>query len=957
MRTIRLPSAHAVLAIAVVAPVRVEAAKLLGVDVLDKDYIVVHVSDGEVAHEQPDEKVTRYTPELSTTVATQASSWTVKSDEDTNYGTTGKNPTACSRKKKLSGHSQGSWVSSDYAYEYTYHHWIYLKLPSSLQQGKAYTLEAATATNLDVTTQPFAFDVNNSRSEAVHVNLVGYAPDAPHKAADLYAWLGDGGARDYKSFVDSKVYVYDVASKQAIEIGKVALWKPSGSDVGGYNLTRSSVWNADFSSFSTPGTYRLVVDGVGCSQDFQIATGIYADPFRITIRGFFYMRMGQDNAAKLSPPPRSPLYIPGKDPADTKVYITTMQLFDSGWSAFSSGGDPWDRPDDWAKYRKSGNPTNDNAYGGHADAADKDRHLGHISIIYDMLLPYILTKGTIGDDNAGIAESGNGIPDILDEARFEVDYWLRLRDGKEYGHGLTNPNSKNEFFQAGTSPVAAFANAANAAMLADAFRIAGNAALTEQYKAAAIEAYGVGSAATDQMLDKTMDAGGATFRGRDLKMTAAAYLYNVTGDQTYEAVVQSESVCTSATSEISTTKLNQLWATAGYLMTPQTVHFQSLWNNMKASIISQAKSAETARMDSRPSRRSTNEDDGYFHNIQNVQRTLVAHAVTTDATEKALFRKALALEADWSLGRNPANLIQMGTSTTPLESKRGVKYMYTEGREDGVQGTTPGQTPYCNLEDWDTSMTMGSPSKLYANGFPTDFKNAWPIGESCFETPWVWAHSEFTPQQTMRGKTALYGYLYGLTPGGTSGGTGGSAGMPNTSTALGGAAGIGVVVGNGGIAGRGNATGGSVTGGNASAGRSATVGVGGTTGSGGSSGIVGNGGGTGRTGPSGNGGIVGNGGGTGRTSASGSGGIVGAGGATGSGESSGGIDNAGGSPDGGQTGSLVEGGTVGATGAGKSEDSGCNCRLGGASRSSGAGQFLLSLGIALGALVRRRRRR
>jgi len=26
----------------------------------------------------------------------------------------------------------------------------------------------------------------------------------------------------------------------------------------------------------------------------------------------------------------------------------------------------------------------------------------------------------------------------------------------------------------------------------------------------------------------------------------------------------------------------------------------------------------------------------------------------------------------------------------------------------------------------------------------------------------VWAHSEFTPQQTMRGKTALYGYLYGI---------------------------------------------------------------------------------------------------------------------------------------------------------------------------------------------------
>src|SRR5512143_575823 len=98
--------------------------------------------------------------------------------------------------------------------------------------------------------------------------------------------------------------------------------------------------------------------------------------------------------------------------------------------------------------------------------------------------------------------------------------------------------------------------------------------------------------------------------------------------------------------------------------------------------------------------------------------------------------------------------------------------MYTEGRDDGVPGSTPGQTPYCNLDDWDTSMTMGSPSKLYANAYPANFKSTWPIGEACFETPWVWAHSEFTPQQTMRGKTALYGYLYGINPG--TPGTGGS---------------------------------------------------------------------------------------------------------------------------------------------------------------------------------------
>jgi hypothetical protein len=592
----------------------------------------------------------------------------------------------------------------------------------------------------------------------------------------------------------------------------------------------------------------------------------------------------------------------------------------------------WDHPDDWAKYRKSGNPTNDNGWGGHADAADKDRHLGHISIVYDMLLPYILTKGAIGDDDASIAESGNGIPDILDEARYEVDFWLRVRDGKEFGYGITNPNSKDEFFQAGTNAMAAWASAANAAMLADAFRIAGNTTLTDQYKASAIEAYGVANANANPMLDTTMDAGGATFRGRDLKMTAAAFLYNVTGDQTYEAVVQSESVCTSATAEILNSKRNQLWATAGYLMTPQAVHFQSLWDNMKASIISQARKVETSNMDTRPSRRSTNENDGYFRTIQNVHHSLVAHAVTTDATEKALFRKALALEADWGLGRNPANLIEMGTAFTPLDSTgRGVRYMYTAGVDDGVPGTTPGQTPYCNLDDWDTSMTMGSPSKLYKDSYPADFKNTWPIGEGCFETPWVWAHSEFTPQQTMRGKTALYGYLYGLGKGSTPSGTGGASG-------IGGGSGRGGATGSGGVPGTGGRTGG--TGGIPGTGGivAGNGGTGGPTGKGGagSGGRTGGGGGA-----TGNGGSPGSGGSTvGGGGIAGTGGIVGGNGGT--------VAVAGGQS--GSTSAL--GGTTGSQGS-----SGCGCRIGRSSRQEGTGAVIACLALAFAVALRRRSRR
>ena len=132
----------------------VQAAKLIDVSVLDKDYLIIHFSDREVIHnEGVGETVTRYDPELDTSAAVQTGNWTIKSIEDANYGVSGKHPQNCYRKKKLNGHAQMEWSGSDYRYEYTYEHWIYLRLPNSLQQGMTYILEIAPATNSDTVAQ------------------------------------------------------------------------------------------------------------------------------------------------------------------------------------------------------------------------------------------------------------------------------------------------------------------------------------------------------------------------------------------------------------------------------------------------------------------------------------------------------------------------------------------------------------------------------------------------------------------------------------------------------------------------------------------------------------------------------------------------------------------------------------------------------------------------------------
>ena len=766
------------------------ATKLNDVKIVDKDFIFITFRDGEI-HFRDDAKgesayfsmnvasensLITFGEPLNIDVATLPANWKICSDDDPAFGKNGISPKACYRKSIVNGMGQFEFNDEkrDYRYETPMDHIIYLSLPQSLKANCKYTIKIDPKTNADKTSEQVVFDIFNSRSEAIHTNIVGYMPVKELNAGDVYIWMGDGGARDYSSFVGNKVYLYNIDTKEKRDAGKVELWKTSGRDVGNYDFTKSPVWKADFNTDVPAGNYRLVVEGIGCGDDFRIQKNIYKNPYDVSVIGFYYMRIGED-CMDCVPVPRRPLYIQGKDPENTVVYITTMHPYHPDWRKFSRG-DYWDSPNDWIKYKKEGSPTNAKAIGGHSDAYDWDRHLGHISITYDMLLPYFISNGGLSDDNCGIRESGNGIPDILDEARNEVDFWLNLRDGEEYSHGITNPNNKNELYQAGNTVVAAWANAVNAAMLADCFRLAKKNDLMKTYLDSALVAFNFAMRQPDQMLDKGQEIGDGYISGKDLRMTAAAHLYNLTGDKKYEDIFVQDCEINSDSSVILNQRTkNQSWAVAAYLFTNQKVNHPELVSMIKKSIIYQAKQQEAGHMESRPTRRTTHVSLGYYHTEQHVQQTILAHAITQDPAEKTYFYKALVAEADWGLGRNPLNIIQMTTPATKLESKRSFANIYTAGRNDGTPGTHPGHTPYMNVNDWGGNMVMGTPTMTFRKQYPypqepagergswaAEIRKAWPVGELHFETRYVYAHSEFTPQQTMRGKMALYGYLYWL---------------------------------------------------------------------------------------------------------------------------------------------------------------------------------------------------
>jgi endoglucanase len=766
--------------------------QLSSLQALDRNFLLLHFRDGQVTFVDnglgPSAFLSAVTDSANNVVITNglpldlaaaglSTNWRVKSVGDAQYGPAGQPPVAVFRKSKLNGMAERNWSGSDFNYDYTMEHYVYLQLPAPLIQGQTYTLEIAAAIRSDVLASNLVRDVFQNRSEAVHVNLVGYTDtSATVKAADLHHWMGNGGPRDYSGFVGNKVYLYNVVAGASNEVGTVQFWRNNAGEAQGYDFIRAPVWRVDFTGSRAPGIYRLVVEGVGCSQDFEIGPGIYREPLRVSTLGYFYMRIGQNTNAPGLPVPRRPLYIPRGNalapqgvPAGFRVLKTSMHPWHAQWSSFTSG-DGWDAGySQLQPFLLPGEPENTNAWGGHSDALDWDRHLGHVSSIYDILLPYLIKGGTLTEDDFGLAESGNGIPDILDAARYEVDYWLRLHDADGYASGIFTVDTANNMAgQAAPTGMAAWANAVNCAMLADAFRLSGHASLRNYYQAEAIQAYQFAAAlpTADQMLDLKLNAGEATFRGRDLKFTAAAFLYTLTGDTAYEAVVAAESRATTSNSSlVSLNNFNQLYGTAAYLVTPRPVNYAALRDRMRSSVIAEARSVETDYAATRPSRRGTDNTTGYFHTSHNMQRSIVAHAVTTDPTDRQRFLDALTLEAGWGLGRNPANLIQMTTACTALASKRSAEAIYTTGRNDGSPGLHPGHTPYYNLDDWAPAMVMGRPSWMWSKCFPTNnVTTTWPRAELFFNTRFVWAHCEFTPQQTMRGKQALYTYLYALSP-------------------------------------------------------------------------------------------------------------------------------------------------------------------------------------------------
>lgn len=746
-----------------------DATKLLELKVVDNTYLMFHFRDGEVHYRddgtgpsaflghtfvEGDDTLLVFGTRLNPAALALKTAWGITSADDRSFKNQA--PVEVYRKSKP--------MNTDNTLTSELDHWVFLKLPQAMRQGCSYTVSIPESLGCDQNQATVKFDQWNAQTEAIHVNLLGYSPAQRSMTADLYLWLGDGGARNYKSYEGKAVYLYNIKTKKSKKVGNVKFWKAQAAselEAGKKDLTGSDVWSIDFQE-SKPGTYRLVVEDVGCSMDFEISPDIYYQPYRYSLRGYYYMRLGELDT--IIPVPRQPRFIPEVDPVGFTVYKTDLHPWHPDWRKLR--GDVWDEPhfkpaleSAFWQHRLPGNPVNVEVKGGHSDAFDWDRHLAHVSNIYDLLLPYILTNGRLSEDNLGIRESGNGIPDLIDEARNEVDFFLSIRDGEAYSQGVTNPSKEwTIMFQAGCTTMAAWANAANCAMLAEAFRIQGNTELFAYYKDEAIKAYRFAEKQENQQLDDLQGISNSSMRGRDFKQMAAAFLYNVTGDTQWEEVLAQESVVKDGKSLLFKNgrqdAFYQIWGTAAYLVCPHERHYPELYANMVKTVNSQADENNVNFVSQRPSRRAAN--DPRWQTSENLQLVMMAHYVTKDKARLQKLEHAMYAEAGWGLGRNPGNIVEMtGLGTRHLTD------IYTTGRNDGTPESHPGQTPFNGTETWSKG-NGGDARILLDRCYPSWDNGGWPRQESFFNQRYMWVNAEFTPRETMRGKMALLAYLYGI---------------------------------------------------------------------------------------------------------------------------------------------------------------------------------------------------
>lgn len=215
-------------------------------------------------------------------------------------------------------------------------------------------------------------DMNTGEVD-VNINQLGYRPSDKKV---VYV-------RDCNK--DSKFRVIDTKTGKSVYEGQLIVGENKGT-------SGEKVAMGDFSDVPK-GSYYIHTENSGDSFEFSIGDNVYEKPFEGAARMLYLQRCGMDIDKKYS-----------NDFAHEACHTQKATIYGSTTKTDVSGG--WHDAGDYGRY---------------SSPAAK--------AVADILLAYEKNPKAF-TDNTQIPESGNGIPDILDEARYELKWLVKMQNGE-----------------------------------------------------------------------------------------------------------------------------------------------------------------------------------------------------------------------------------------------------------------------------------------------------------------------------------------------------------------------------------------------------------------------------------------------------------------------------------------------------------------------------------------------
>jgi hypothetical protein len=282
---------------------------------------------------------------------------------------------------------------------------IFLDLPTPLKPGKSYSVAFNDGSGDLPAIEAITYDDNRQINDDIRVNQLGYVPGY-EKHAYVGQYRGSLGGMPVKA---SRFELIDSTHK-VVFTGDVAP-RPAQNELVG-----QTVYDLDFSSFVTPGVYQLHVPGVGLSYPFEIGPAAMNPLYLNYLRGMYHERCGMEI-----------------DPAFSRYSRPACHEDDATWDhrvekfGFAKAKNP-------PYYPQPNDGTHQAATHGHHDAGDYGKYTSSgATFVFSALNAMARFPDKFQEDDLGLPYSGNGIPDLLEEVKWELDWLENMQDPADGG--------------------------------------------------------------------------------------------------------------------------------------------------------------------------------------------------------------------------------------------------------------------------------------------------------------------------------------------------------------------------------------------------------------------------------------------------------------------------------------------------------------------------------------------